>query len=57
MIKQEAIELITDFGKFNNWKGVINLYFTQKQLREMSRVLGIKLSGMFMSEIKLLLIN
>lgn len=51
----QVTELLKDFGKFNNWKGVVDLYFTQKQLREMSKLLGISLKGMFMSDIKKML--
>ena len=35
-------EQVLNFGTFNNWKGYINMYFTQKDLRKMAKELGIK---------------
>ena len=35
-------EQVLNFGIFNNWKGYIDMYFTQKDLRKMAKELGIK---------------
>lgn len=35
--KSEFIELVKDFGAFNNWKGFIGLYFTKAEVRQMKK--------------------
>lgn len=35
-------EQVLNFGIFNNWKGYIDMYFTQKDLRKIAKELGIK---------------
>lgn len=37
---------ILDFGKTNEWKGFISLYFTKKELREIAKLCGIKAKEM-----------
>lgn len=54
-LKQKYVDLINDFGTFNNWEGYISMYFNQKQLREISKFLDIKfkdLQEMNMQQIK-----
>ena len=32
------LELIKGFGEFNNWRGCIGIYFTQKDLRPLKKL-------------------
>ena len=35
-------EAVLNFGIYNNWKGYINMYFNQKDLRKIAKEIGIK---------------
>lgn len=37
-------EQVLNFGTFNNWKGYIDMYFSQKDIRKIAKELGIKFS-------------
>lgn len=53
--RQKYVDIINDFGEFNNWEGYISMYFNQKQLREIGKFLDIRfkdLKEMKMQQIK-----
>lgn len=35
---KDMLELIKGFGEFNNWRGCIGIYFTQKDLRPLKKL-------------------
>lgn len=35
------IELIKNFGEYNNWRGYVDYFFTKKQQRDLKRLYGI----------------
>lgn len=37
-------EQVLNFGTFNNWKGYIDMYFSQKDIRKIAKELGVKFS-------------
>lgn len=39
-MKSEFITKINEFGRFNNWNGYLDLYFTKKQLGEIKKIFG-----------------
>jgi hypothetical protein len=36
--KTYFLELVKQFGEFNNWKGYIDLYFTVKDMRKLKKL-------------------
>lgn len=39
-MKNQFIELVKNFGEFNNWKGYVDQYFNTKNRREL-KMLGV----------------
>ena len=39
-MKNQFIEMIKNFGEFNNWKGYVDQYFNTKNQRELKKYLG-----------------
>lgn len=37
-MKNQFIELVKNFGEFNNWKGYIDQYFNTKNQRELKKL-------------------
>lgn len=37
-MKNQFIELIKNFGEFNNWKGYVDQYFNKKDQRELKKL-------------------
>lgn len=37
-MKNQFIELIKNFGEFNNWKGYVDQYFNTKNQRELKKL-------------------
>lgn len=37
-MKNQFIELVKNFGEFNNWKGYVDQYFNTKNQRELKKL-------------------
>ena len=37
-MKNQIIELVKNFGEFNNWKGYVDQYFNTKNQRELKKL-------------------
>ncbi len=35
------IDLLKNFGEFNNWHGFVDMFFTKKQMRDLKKMYGI----------------